>query len=87
MSAAFDALPDAEQGEIAERISEALWGHYSSPPVTVPGVILDDVEMLDVTNHRITGTVDETPFCCDSGDRSGFVMLAWGDELAPEVKP
>lgn len=83
MSAAFDALPDAEQGAIAERISEALWGHFRRPPVTVPGVTLDDVETLDATNHRISGTVDETPFCCDSGDRSGFVMLAWGDEEAP----
>ena len=84
MSPAFAALPDAEQESIAERISEALWGHYRRPRVSVPGVSLDDVEELDVTNHRITGTINETPFCCDSGDRAGFVMREW---TLAEVSP
>jgi len=85
MSSVFDSLSEAFQGEIAERINEALFAHYRE--ATVPGVVLEDVQMINAANHRITGTVDDVEFCCDSGDMSGFVMIAWGDEPMPIEVP
>ena len=88
MSPTFDALPDAEQGTIAERISEALFAYYRYPRQTVSGVTLDDVVMINAANHRIYGEIDGVSFCCQSGDMNGFLMESWGDEpVEPPATP
>jgi len=86
-SPTFDALPDAEQGAIAERINEALFAYYRHPRQTVPGVTLDDVVMINAANHRLYGEIDETSFCCEIGDMNGFLMESWGDEPAEPPAP
>ena len=77
-SPTFATLPDAEQTALGDRINSALIGHFHGE--TEPGVTLDDVVTINAANHRIYGEIDGVSFCCQIGDRAGFLMDSWGDE-------
>ena len=82
MNTDFDQLSDDEQTTIGERISEALICHYQGG--TVDGVTLNEVFMINAANHRVTGEIDDIPFCVEIGDIGGFCVITWGEWPEPE---